>query len=290
MAFFNKRMILLFTNLFLLAGIGTTIANYSTSVIQGEATESRILISNNTFENATTILSSNILPYTHSALTNYFSNPYLMRVNLNHVVTLPVGNLTSGNTNNLPTSAELVSKIYVTVSAVGNNATTSPNYTIQAIDENSNDITGVNQTIQMHNATVNSGSTAKTAADNNPKEFVLISPSISIRGFKITYSSGNGGTPGSALYRIKVEYVAISQSEVDAKNFASNFNIATDNKANCTSDSGWSTLESDYNALTVGAQNEFKTNSTNQTIIDARVRYNYLISFNNTLNDFVFGV
>jgi hypothetical protein len=37
MAFFNKRMILLFTNLFLLAGIGTTIANYSTSVIQGEA-------------------------------------------------------------------------------------------------------------------------------------------------------------------------------------------------------------------------------------------------------------
>lgn len=37
MAFLNKRMILLFTNLFLLAGIGTTIANYSTSVIQGEA-------------------------------------------------------------------------------------------------------------------------------------------------------------------------------------------------------------------------------------------------------------
>lgn len=37
MAFFNKRMILLFTNLFLLAGIGTTIANYSTSVIEGQA-------------------------------------------------------------------------------------------------------------------------------------------------------------------------------------------------------------------------------------------------------------
>jgi len=37
MAFFNKRMILLFTNLFLLAGISITIANYSTSVIQGEA-------------------------------------------------------------------------------------------------------------------------------------------------------------------------------------------------------------------------------------------------------------
>jgi len=37
MVFFNKRMILLFTNLFLLAGIGITIANYSTSVIETEA-------------------------------------------------------------------------------------------------------------------------------------------------------------------------------------------------------------------------------------------------------------
>jgi len=39
MAFFNKRMILLFNNLFLLAGIGTTIANYSTSVIEPFAAE-----------------------------------------------------------------------------------------------------------------------------------------------------------------------------------------------------------------------------------------------------------
>lgn len=61
-------------------------------------------------------------------------------------------------------------------------------------------------------------------------------------------------------------------------------------KTNCTSDSCWSTLESDYNALTVGAQNEFKSNTTNQTIVDARARYNYLISYNNALNDFVFGV
>ncbi len=35
-------MILLFTNLFLLAGIGTTIANYSTSVIEGEASETTV--------------------------------------------------------------------------------------------------------------------------------------------------------------------------------------------------------------------------------------------------------
>ncbi len=51
MAFFNKRMILLFTNLFLLAGIGTTIANYSTSEFQGAATgEVEVLLKTISFE------------------------------------------------------------------------------------------------------------------------------------------------------------------------------------------------------------------------------------------------
>ena len=37
MRFINKKLMLFMTNVFLLAGIGSTIANYSTSVIQGEA-------------------------------------------------------------------------------------------------------------------------------------------------------------------------------------------------------------------------------------------------------------
>ena len=37
MRFINKKFMLFMTNVFLLAGIGSTIANYSTSVIQGEA-------------------------------------------------------------------------------------------------------------------------------------------------------------------------------------------------------------------------------------------------------------
>jgi len=66
MAFFNKRMILLFNNLFLLAGIGTTIANYSTSVIQGEANvnerSAEFLYSNldgGTFANGTSYITAN---------------------------------------------------------------------------------------------------------------------------------------------------------------------------------------------------------------------------------------
>jgi hypothetical protein len=38
MRFINKKFMLFMTHVFLLAGIGSTIANYSTSVIQGEAT------------------------------------------------------------------------------------------------------------------------------------------------------------------------------------------------------------------------------------------------------------
>ena len=37
MRFINKKIMLFMTNVFLLGGIGSTIANYSTSVIQGEA-------------------------------------------------------------------------------------------------------------------------------------------------------------------------------------------------------------------------------------------------------------
>ena len=44
MRFINKKIMLFMTNVFLLAGIGSTIANYSTSVIQGEAISTGIVI------------------------------------------------------------------------------------------------------------------------------------------------------------------------------------------------------------------------------------------------------
>ena len=269
----------------LLTGIAFSVGSSEPSVFEGEASETRILVRNDTFGNT----ASAILPYTHSTFTAYFIT--LMRVNSGHIITLPVSNLTTGNTNNLPLSPSEISKIYITISAVGNNATTSPNYTVQAIDENSQDISGVSQTIQMHNASVTTAAAAITAAENNAKEFTLVSSAASVRGFKVTYSSGNGGTPGSVFYRVKVEYVAATpQDVVDAESFSTDFLTATENKANCTSDTGWSTLQSDYDALSADAKTEFKTNTTNQTIVDARERYNYLIAFNNTLTDFVNAV
>ena len=67
MAFFNKRMILLFNNLFLLAGIGTTIANYSTSVIQGEANDKIITTYSLGISNSS---SSSSYVTTHTTLAN----------------------------------------------------------------------------------------------------------------------------------------------------------------------------------------------------------------------------
>ncbi len=269
----------------LLTGIVFSVGSSEPSVFEGEAVETRILVRNDTFGNT----ANAILPYTHTTFTTYFTT--LMRVNgvgSGHTITLPVGNLTSGNSNNLPTSPSEISKIYITISAVGNSTTSSPYYTLQAIDENSQNISGVSQTLQMHNASVSSAAEAITAAENNAKEFTLISTTTSVRGFKVNYSSGTDGIAGgSVFYRVKVEYVATLQDVIDAESFSNDFLTATENQVNCTSDTGWSTLGTNFDALSEDAKTEFRTNTTNTTIVNARARYNYLRAFNNTLTDFV---
>jgi hypothetical protein len=102
----------------------------------------------------------------------------------------------------------------------------------------------------------------------------------------------NGGTSGTTNLTtsaaIEIQYISLNEG--NAEIYSSNFLSSTAGKINCTSDTGWSTLQSDYNALSADAKTEFKTNTTNQTIVDARERYNYLIAFNNTLTDFVNAV
>lgn len=275
----------------LLTGIVFSVGSSEPSVFEGEAVETRILVRNDTFVGTT---ANAILPYTHTTFTNFTTGSFsttLMRVNgqgSGHTITLPVGNLTSGNSNNLPTSPSEISKIYITISAVGYSTTSSPYYTLQAIDENSQNISGVFQTLQMHNASFSSAAEAITAAENNAKEFTLISNTTSVRGFKVNYSSGTSGIAGgSVFYRVKVEYVATLQDVIDAESFSNDFLTATENQVNCTSDTGWSTLGTNFDALSEDAKTEFRTNTTNTTIVNARARYNYLRAFNNTLTDFV---
>jgi hypothetical protein len=106
----------------------------------------------------------------------------------------------------------------------------------------------------------------------------------------ISLKNSANSTSANNLQIISVSLTYESSNEVEAEFFSTSLLNATENKANCTTDAGWSSLQSDYNALSADAKTEFKTNTTNQTIVDARERYNYLIAFNNTLTDFVNAV
>jgi hypothetical protein len=77
-----------------------------------------------------------------------------------------------------------------------------------------------------------------------------------------------------------------SPGTTDAETFSTSFLSSTDNKENCTSSEGWLTLKNSFDALSALAKEEFKTNISNSTIVNARARYNYLVSFNNTLTTF----
>jgi hypothetical protein len=119
-----------------------------------------------------------------------------------------------------------------------------------------------------------------------------VSNSGSLNATNLRWQMVNSGTStGSSAELIidDVTFFTIDSNEISARDFSTDFLIATENKANCTSDTGWSTLETDYNALSSDAKNEFKTNTTNQKIVDARERYNYLININGLLTDFVYS-
>jgi hypothetical protein len=278
MAFFNKRMILLFTNLFLLTGIGTTIANYSTSVLEGQAIDYTLGI--NTGYSGPS--DGSAVWTTSSSQTLTFGGKTLLQ-SLN-ATTSYISSITS------------TSKFYPAGSTYGTagkfkvGTSSAGGWGLSFTLSNSKKAINVELTVKRFTS---NGSTydADTYISINSSNSQLVSSNTSeLLTFNI--SSNNSVSISGTGKRFYLEGIKLSidPSEDEASNFSSTFLNSTENKTNCTSDIGWSALESDYNALTIDAQNEFKTNSTNQTIIDARARYNYLISYNNSLNDFVFGV
>lgn len=272
MRFINKKFMLFMTNVFLLAGIGSTIANYSTSVIQGEAA---------------TTFSISIKKFNSTVFSTGVSD----------------GNLSYGTSNNSITVLTNTGNASVTVSFAKNASTTF------SIFNNSSG------EIRLYPGATNGGSLSYTISSG----FKIIS--FQIKSSQNPGSAINGGASFTSLdftesfvslttsvvlknvvnqtsgvsNQLRVtESILTYQSidELDAETFSTTFLSTTDNKAgSCNeNDLSWSTLESNYTNLTSNVKNEFKTNSINQTIIDARARYNYLISYNVALNDFVFGV
>lgn len=278
MAFLNKRMILLFTNLFLLAGIGTTIANYSTSVIEGQAIDYTLGIDTG-YTGAND--GSSAWTTTNSQSSTFGSKTLLQSLN---------------STTSYVSTVTSTTKFYPAGSTYGSagkfkvGTSTAGGWGLVFTLSNSKKAINVELTVKRFTSNGSTYDTDTYISINGGNSQLVSSTSSELLTFNISSSNSVSISGTGKRFYLEGIKLSIDPSEDEASNFSTAFLLSTENKTNCTSDSGWSTLESDYNALTVGAQNEFKSNTTNQTIVDARARYNYLISYNNALNDFVFGV
>ncbi len=303
MAFFNKRMILLFTNLFLLAGIGTTIANYSTSVVEGEAVTSSSYILN--FEsNQWPVSSSN--PKTSYDVATVGSDSgdtvVLNGVNVNIFSGL-IGNLSDDKKDEsysarmrilTYTSSSNFVPGYLTILNDFSNANRITfkyaNYGLLTEGRLKLELSDNSGTTWTEVWSQSSSVSTLTTVDYTIDYSVFNSNPSTSKRFRFVASASSPTSQNNTRINLDSIEIFIDNDLSSAYSYSTNFLTATADKANCTSDSGWATQQSNYNSLSTDAKNEFKTNSTIETIIDARARYNYLISFNNTLNDFVFGV
>jgi len=275
MAFFNKRMILLFTNLFLLAGIGTTIANYSTSVIEGQAI-SRTKVAS--FGTANLTSGWTQTGYTANQGTDYVR----FRTNESNFVS------TSSKSSIIDALEQFTSSLTITykVGSFGSGSGASGTLRAEILNGSDAVLNSATGTFTLSSSTESyaQGSTITLTLPENPS---------SIEKFKLILNSSTNITDS---YYMRLEQLTISYSSElittydDATNFANTFLNSTNNKENCLADDNWTTLSNSYTSLSSDAKNYFKNTSTNNIIINARARYNYLISFNNTLNDFVFDV
>ena len=303
MAFFNKRMILLFTNLFLLAGIGTTIANYSTSVIQGEAASSRTLTLNRsiysiigadpttsyfdyswskTDSNGYNISGQGSFPGSSDATT------YLqIRQNVTTAQPGTLGNNYRGfwNTSALP---GFITKIVITPLASSNPLTSVARSIAPILSANA--LIGPITSFASA-ATVAPSHAEKESAQNVMGSSTVVTPvewnfsaSKMYTFFNITPNSNH------THYYTSVEItfsVMDNDSEV-TNTFANYFLSYTENKtSNCTINGlNWTNLTSTYNTLTTNQKSLFVQGSPDSTIASAVSRYIYLRQFNNELNNF----
>lgn len=102
---------------------------------------------------------------------------------------------------------------------------------------------------------------------------------------KVTVKQG-AASSNTDFYSFGFTYESLSETE--AETYASDFLSSTENKSGqCdTVNLNWSTLETDYLAISTEAKTQLNSNENNQTIIDARLRYIYLRLFDDTLINF----
>ena len=295
MRFINKKIMLFMTNVFLLAGIGSTIANYSTSVIQGEAIGSTNVVIAEFYGGG----GNSSAPYKkdYAVLFNLSSSSVSLgtwsiqyasatgttwnnKVNLSGSI-LPyrfflVG-LSNEGANGVSLTSPDVNSTSINASATaGKVALLDTQTTATGAKPSSNlvDFIGFGST-----ADAREGS---STADNAPAGSNILA--IRRKNFLNDTDNNNSdfeaGTPTP---------LNSSSKSTTAEIFANYFLSQTETKVGLCTDVGlgWSTtLTSDYNNLSAGEKALFVAGSANTAISNAVSRYLYLRSFNATLTNF----
>jgi hypothetical protein len=268
----------------LLTGIAFSVGSSEPSVFEGEAATSSATVSTRTAANIT------------SANFSYSIFEFVVNADsAKNYAKLATNNYYQTNSNffgtNSPTSIKITSIQIATFGTWTTGSARTATFRI-TLTNSGTKLTEAGSSDNYTSPSLSNTVDSTSGTYSNLTDFAISSTSgFTFDGFIIEVISFASTTTGYLrMARFTYEYTYTAQYETDSINYANNFLTATENKANCTSDSGWSTLQSDYNALSADAKTEFKTNTTNQTIVDARERYNYLIAFNNTLTDFVNAV
>jgi hypothetical protein len=280
MAFLNKRMVLLFTNLFLLAGIGTTIANYSTSLVQGEAATSSGVVNTRT---AAKINSSNFSHQISEFAVNADSAKNYAKLSATNYFQTNSGFFGS----NSPNSIQIKSLQIGTFGSWSGAKTVTFTLTLTNGGTKLTDAGAIDT--YTSSALSNSVDGTSGLFTNITTLSIDSTSGFTFDGFRLELSTITTTSSGYLrMARFDYEYQYTSSAENEAQNYSSNFLLTTDNKENLCDSANldWPTLESSYNSLSSDAKNEFNTNSNILIIQNARNRYIYLRNFNNSLNNF----
>ncbi len=289
---------LFMTNVFLLAGIGSTIANYSTSVIQGEAFTNRTITINR---------SLSAIPIGTIAYTD--SNTYTITDSGASQTVSITGSFFSSSSQTFiqfkqgaaKTSAPIddrrgwwsttatpgyITKITITPTANGSTGTAriiapilSSSQTVGKITSFTSDATNAPSFATKEEVKNVMGSTTVST----PVEWTF-SRNKMYRYFNFTPNSNHAHYYNSVV----IEY-DVPESDLEAViTFSDYFLTNTNNKnGQCTIGGlNWTNLSDTYNTLTTNQKSLFVANSANSSVADAVSRYLYLRSFNATLTNF----
>ncbi len=117
---------------------------------------------------------------------------------------------------------------------------------------------------------------SSTSQTFNSASFAILGSSTNLSYFAFLPTGGTNSQIESIAFTVTVADVVANNGQTYS--FAVDFLAATDNKqGQCTAAGlSWSTLETQYNALTADQKSAFRTDTTDPEIVAARERYIYL--------------